>query len=146
MKKLSLFFCFLSNHIFSQEVLTNYETKKFEYVQIIQSSDTLIKSNVLKYFSKLNYNDIKVSDNFISGSSFFADSVMGFPVKYYYTVSFEFKTGKYKVCLSNFIIEDHTKLPIPLEDVPYMKGMWVRKANKKIPIIVQALISKEKDW
>lgn len=128
-----------------QELSLNESTNFYEYSQIKDSSNKKLISLLKKRLENLNYNDVTIVENTLSGNGFTSHLVMAFAtVEIKYVVKISFKEDRYKLTLTNFILTDKNGSN-PLEGMGSFKKKWISIINKKLPEIIKNIESLNKD-
>ena len=148
MKKLLLFFVFVSSFAFSQQLVLNEITKVYEFTNIAEYNESFenISKRIIKNLKDLNYTNIIVDNDRISAESFYSKLVITTPVKINYQVVFEFKENRYKLLINKFVLDDNIRALIPLENLKSYTKKWVKDINKNLPTIVKALEYSPEKW
>ncbi len=145
---LMLFFIGISLVSFSQKLSLNESTNFYEFSKVVEVENDSINKKFTKRFKQLNLEDIEISEKSIKGIGVTSDLVFGIPVVIRYIVKVEFKEKKYKLTLTNFLLEDQ-RGKHPLEGMKSFKKRWIKKINKKLPEIIsniENLNTKEEEW
>ena len=141
MRTLILFCILLTSKyfIFGQELLLNETTGFYEFNKVQENSDSILFLKFKNRLNDINYKNISIQENFISGEGFTNHLVGGFAtVEIKYIVKIAFKEGKYKITLTNFILSDKNGNN-PLEGMGSFKKKWINIINEKLPEIVKNL-------
>ena len=133
---------------FSQKLSLNESTNFYEFSKIVKTNDGKIKEKFIKRFKQINLEDIESSEKSIKGTGVTSHLASGIPIAIMYLVKVDFKEKKYKLTLTNFLLEDQ-RGKHPLEGMRSYKKRWIKKINKKLPEIIsniENLNTKEEEW
>ncbi|MCL4481391.1 MAG: hypothetical protein M1445_01990 [Bacteroidetes bacterium] len=152
MKKSVILIAFICASFFSfgQELKLN-DDGIYEYDSVINFSDSNLIETLKNRILTLNYNIEQGTNSEIIASRYYSlGTLSGQKVKY--RVRIELKDNKYRLFLTNFIIQYTANNQLkedPLEKTLWKK-MWLKNINKELPKLVRELdlnTSKvKKDW
>lgn len=127
-------FLYLKSH--GQSLSLNEITSFYEYSKIKDTTTNGLVVKFKKRLESLNYKDIEISDSSITCKGFTNHLVMGFAtVEIRYVIKLFFKSDKYKLTVTNFILTDKNGSN-PLEGLGSFKRKWIGIIDKKLPEIV----------
>lgn len=133
---------------YGQEITLNESTNFYEYSFVKDS----IGNDLMKKFENrlraLNYKEISILENSISGKGFTNYLVGGFAtVEITYVVKINFKENRFKMTFTNFVVADKNGSN-PLEGLGSYKKNWIKIINEKLPDIVKNVrnLKNEDDW
>lgn len=148
-KYLLLSLLVISNFLLSgQEISLNESNSFYEYSHIKESNDKELLNRFKNRLTDLNYKEIVVQENSISGQGFTNHLVGGFAtVEIRYVIKISFKEGRYKLTLTNFVLTDKNGSD-PLEGMGSFKKKWIRIINEKLPMIIDNVetLKNTNDW
>ena len=127
---------FITVFAYSQELKENTDTKKFEYIEVVEQKRTVESFN--SRLKSLGYKEIETSEYEVQGQGQINEKVMGFVVELFYDATIELKDEKYRIKITNVLVKD-VKGTYILEDMGGYKKKWLKKFNKRLPEIVSQL-------
>lgn len=147
MKKI-LFLILFPIAIYSQELTLNPDTSIYEYSEVKENSKT--KTELIQDYKnkmiELNYFNLIVEDNKITGNNFISFLIMMTTIQVNFQVVIDFKEEKNRILFTRFVVDDKRYSPIPIEDLKKHTKKWVLEINKKLPTIVKAIQSQQTKW
>jgi hypothetical protein len=130
-------FLFISIHTSAQQLSLNESSKLFEYSHVKEGDKTVDQQRAR--LEELGYKNITADPNKVSSEGFTSHLVGGFAtVEIRYNTRYEFKEGRYKLTLTNFVLTDKNGSQA-LENLGSYQKRWIKTLNKKLPGIVAQL-------
>lgn len=146
---LTLVLSLFSILLHGQELTLNESTNFYEYSHVKNSTETDVQIKFEKRLKEINLKDLNVSENSITGNGFTNHLVGGFAtVEINYLVKVEFKEGRYKLTLTNFVLTDKNGSN-PLEGMKSYKKKWIKIINEKLPEIIdniESINNQDDEW
>ena len=147
-KVIVLLTIFISTNFYSQKLALNKPTNFYQFSKVVEVESDSINKKFTKRFKQINLKDIEISEKSIKGTGVTSHLTLGVVIAIKYIVKVEFKKNKYKLTLTNFLLEDQ-RGKHPLEGLKSYKKRWVKRINKKLPEIIsniEKLNIKEVEW
>jgi len=139
---------FSTFHAFGQSLSLNETTSFYEYSKIKDTATNGLINIFKKRLESLNYKEIEVSDSSIVCKGFTNHLVGGFAtVEITYVIKLFFKSDRYKLTVTNFILTDKNGSN-PLEGLGSYKKKWIGIIDKKLPEIIKNIeaLNKTEAW